>query len=46
LGKTLFSVSIAAIKHREDFQHGTLLQFALTSPGVDDAPTKMVPARL
>jgi hypothetical protein len=36
LGKTLFSGSIAAIKHVEDVQRGTLLQFVLASPGMDD----------
>jgi hypothetical protein len=46
LGKTLFSGSIAATKHREDFQRGTLLCFALASPVMDDNETKMVPERL
>jgi len=46
LGKTLYSGSIAAIKHTGDFQRGTLLQFALTSPVMDDHESKMVPARL
>ena len=35
-----------AIKPKEDFKRGTLLQFVLASPGIDDTSTNMVPAKL